>query len=359
MNKKFLIFSLTVFMISILNLFNNKELIYFNKISKVNNNILNILDEKYLSLKNEFYDTNEIEVTKFNEKKYVYPLGKVVGVKATTEGVLVIGHEDDSVEYIGGIKIGDSIIKINDEKIENVEQISNILSKTNDDKIKVTVKRDGEVLEELVKIKINDKNKRLGFWVRDKISGIGTMTFFDPESNIYKGIGHPITDSDTNELLDIKHGNLYLPKSLKVNKSNKNKVGFLEGEFDFLSPIGNFDNNNKYGINANLNLENKSHLIEVATKEDIKLGDAYILFEDEYINSYLVEIIDINFKNDYNKQILIKIKDEKLLDYTGGIVQGMSGSPLIQNNKIIGALTHVFKEDTKKGYCIFIGEMLE
>lgn len=296
------------------------------------------------------------------EKRYVYPMGKIIGLKATTEGVLVIGYEDDNFEYIGGIKVGDSIIEINGEKIQNVNQIPKMLQNVTSETIRVKVKRDGNYEEELVKIKNDNGKRRLGFWVRDKISGMGTITLYDPKSKKFKGIGHAITDTDTNELLEIKSGKLYNPKSINIVKSSEKNIGYIDGDFDFLSPIGSFYDNNNYGINANLNLKNNNNsLVEVASKEDVKIGDAYILFEDKNrnISTYSIKIKDLDFENSNNRQIMIEITDKDLLDYTGGIIQGMSGSPIIQNNKIIGALTHVSKDDKKKGYCIFIDEMLE
>lgn len=329
---------------------------------------LGILPVVFLLILGLFYKENNINKEKhtlaYNEtkdKKYVYPMGKVVGLKATTEGVLVIGYEDDDIEYIGGIKIGDSIVEINGEKIENVNEISKILQNTNSENIKVKVKRYGLYEEKLVKIKNINGQKRLGFWVRDKISGIGTMTFYDPNSKTFKGIGHPIVDADTNELLEIKSGKLYDPKTIKITKSSEKNIGYIDGDFDFSNPIGSFYDNNSYGINANLNIKNNNNsLIEVATKEDIHIGDAYILFEDNNrnISTYSINVVDIDLES-VNRQITIEITDKKLLDYTGGIVQGMSGSPIIQNNKIIGALTHVSKDDKKIGYGIFIDEMLE
>lgn len=293
------------------------------------------------------------------EPKYVYSIGKVVGIKAETEGVLVIGYENDDSEYIGGIKIGDTILEIDNKKIENVNQIPEILKNIDNSKVEVLIKRDDEYKKELVKI--DKKNSRLGLWVRDKVSGIGTLTFYDVENEKFKGIGHPITDSDTNELLDIKIGNIYYPQNISIKKPNGN-VGYIKGEFDFKNPIGNFKNNYNYGISADINLKTDDYqMIELGNKYDIKTGKAYILFEnkDRKVESYEIKIDEIYLENKDSKQILLEIVDKSLLDYTGGIVQGMSGAPIIQDNKIIGAITHVFKDDAKKGYGIFIDEMIE
>ena len=138
------------------------------------------------------YLSNSIEAINMRteNKKYVYPLGEIVGIKATTDGVLVIGYED--IEYIGGIEKGDNIIAINDIKIENVQDISRILEDINKDEIKVTLIRDEKFIDENIKLKKDGENKRLGLWVRDKISGIGTLTFYDPQESVFKGIGHAI-----------------------------------------------------------------------------------------------------------------------------------------------------------------------
>ena len=299
----------------------------------------------------------------YENKKYVYPLGNIVGIKATTDGVLVVGFEDDSVEYIGGIKVGDNIIKINNEKINSIDDVSKILNNTKEDYVEVTFERNNKYNSEVIKVNREDKTPRLGLWVRDKVSGIGTMTFYNPNTSEFSGIGHAITDVDTNKLLNIKQGYIYNPKSIEITKGTSAKIGQIKGEFNTINPIGEFNNNNSFGISGKLISENNKHiqLIEVAKEKDIKLGKAYILFEDKNrnITSYDVEITQINYDSKEHKNFVIEVVDDKLIDYTGGIVQGMSGTPIIQNNKIIGAITHVFKDNYKKGYGIFINEMIE
>ena len=290
------------------------------------------------------YLSNSIEAInmKAMNKKYVYPLGEIVGIKATTDGVLVIGYEEENIEYIGGIEKGDNIIAINDIKIENVQDISEILEDVNEDEVKISLIRDENCIDENIKLKKYGKNKRLGLWVRDKISGVGTITFYDPQEAVFKGIGHAIIDSDTNELLKIKQGYLY-------------------GDFDLKSPIGEFKCNSNFGITGIYNSEKKksTQLMEVGSEKDINLGKAYILLEDKNKNtvSYDINIIDISTDEQSTRQISIEVTDDRLINYTGGIIQGMSGAPIIQDNKLIGAVTHVIKDNPKKGYGIFIEEM--
>ena len=311
------------------------------------------------------YLSNSIEAINMRNvnKKYAYPLGEIVGIKATTDGVLVIGYEDEDIEYIGGIEKGDNIVAINDIKIENVQDISEILEDVNKDEVKVTLTRDENCIDENVKLKNDGENKRLGLWVRDKISGVGTITFYDPQESVFKGIGHAITDSDTNELLKIKQGYIYIPKNLNVEKGTNEKTGYLYGDFDLENPIGEFKYNSDFGITGIYNSEKKKsiQLMEVGSEKDIKLGKAYILLEDQNKNivSYDININNLSTDKQSTRQISIEVTDDRLINYTGGIIQGMSGAPIIQNNKLIGAVTHVIKDNPKKGYGIFIEEMIK
>lgn len=297
------------------------------------------------------------------EVKYVYPFGKIIGVKANTDGMLVIGYEEDDVEYIGGIKKGDNIIEINDQKVSSSNDVSSILRNVKSDKVKIKFERDNKYKTDYIKIKHENGTVKLGLWVREKISGIGTITYCDPNNLKFKAVGHAITDEDTNECLKISQGDIYELSNIQINKGSKNNVGKIKGDIITSIPIGKFRNNSNYGISGNMTgkINTDVQLIEVGKREDIKLGNAHILFEDKdrNITSYDVKIKSFvnDKKNDRN--MIIEIIDKDLINYTGGIVQGMSGAPIIQNNKIIGALTHVFKDNPKKGYGIFIEEMIE
>jgi len=298
-----------------------------------------------------------------NETKYVYPFGKVVGIKATTDGALVVGYEEENIEYIGGIQKGDNIVKINGQKINNSQDITNILEKLKEDDVDITFERNNKYSTQTIKIKHRDGKSKLGLWVRDKISGVGTVTFYDPVNSKFKAIGHAITDTDTNGFLKIKQGNIYNPTSIEIIKASDNKVGQIKGEFSTENSIGNFNNNSNFGISGNMTgeINTERQLVEVGKREDIKLGKAYILFEDKDRNiiSYDIQIKSFVEDRKSDRDMVIEVVDEDLMNYTGGIIQGMSGAPIIQNNKIIGAITHVFREDSKKGYGIFIDEMIE
>lgn len=315
-----------------------------------------LVKEKYSSTIEAFKKNDVFEQT------YVYPLGNIIGVKANTDGVLVIGYEETNVEYIGGIQKGDNIVKINDKYISSSEDVTRILNELKVNEINITFERKDKCITETIKTKYKDGKYTLGLWVRDKISGIGTATFYDPNLKQFKGIGHAITDEDTNQLLKIKEGKIYRPVNIEIIKASNSKSGKIKGDFSTIDYIGSFYNNSKFGISGSMNSEKyeEVQLIEVANSKDVKLGKAIILFEDEKrnIKSYNIEITSINNEEKNGKNMVIEVNDDKLINYTGGIVQGMSGAPIIQNNKIIGAITHVFRDNPKKGYGIFIDEML-
>ena len=190
------------------------------------------------------------------------------------------------------------------------------------------------------------------------------MTFYNPEDNTFSAIGHAIKDIDTNELIKVKNGNIYNAKDIEIIKGDDGCVGQIKANFNVDKSIGNFNNNDDFGINGKLTTYDnggKHKILEVSDKKDVRAGPASILFQnkDGIIEEYKVVIKKINNKDrKYGKDMIVEIVDDRLIDYTGGIIQGMSGAPIIQNNKIIGALTHVFLDNSKIGYGIFIDKMI-
>ena len=316
------------------------------------------------SLKTFFYSKNILETFKeenIQKKQYVYPLGNIVGIKADTNGALVIGFEDEKVESIGGLKIGDNIISIEGEKVNNSEDITDIINKLKKDEINVLFERNNVIKKAKIKTKKENNKYKLGLWIRDKISGIGTLTCYNPLTNEFYAIGHGICDMDTEKLLKIKEGNIYNTSNIEILKNDKNNAGQIKAVINYNNSVGNFFINSNNGIKGSFNNYKNNFdlpLIEIGTRNDIKCGDAYILFQSNTGNIEPYEIkIEKIIREENN--MLIKVVDDKLIEYTGGIVKGMSGAPIIQNNKLIGSLTYVFKHNSKKGYGIFIDEMLK
>ena len=318
----------------------------------------------YIIISNNTKDKTIIEAFKneYNdEKQFVYPLGTIVGIKAYTNGVLVIGFEKEDIEYIGGIKIGDSIVAIENEKINDSSDITKILNKVCKDEVEIEYERNNKLQSSKIKTKFENNKYKLGIWVRDKISGIGTLTCYNPKKNEFYAIGHGICDMDTDRLLSIKEGNIYKTSNIQIYKKDNDSIGQLKGIIDYNKSIGKFNINTNSGIKgsfSNYSTELNLPLVEIGNRDDVKIGDAYILFQSKsgIVKSYKIKIEKI-IKEENN--MLIKVIDNDLINYTGGIVKGMSGAPIIQNNKLIGSLTYVFKHNTKKGYGIFIDEMLK
>lgn len=313
--------------------------------------------------------TNTIPTTK------VIPLGNLVGLKLYTEGVLVVGMseikgEDNKIYKPyeeAGIQQGDSIIEINDTKINTTEELISCVSKCNGKAIDVTYIKDGKILEtKIMPIKTSDDIYKIGLWVRDAEAGIGTATFYQKQSNSFVALGHGIQDIDTEELVDISSGELVTSEILTIDKGEKDKPGKIQGSIENSKKIGKIYSNTEFGIygeTTNTSKLNISELeeIEVASRNEIELGKATVMctLEDDVRDEYEVEIQKIYINNnENNKSMLVKVTDKKLLDKTGGIIQGMSGSPIIQNGKLIGALTHVLVSDPTKGYALFADTMI-
>lgn len=315
----------------------------------------------------------EIHVEKTSHKELI-PGGIPVGIYVKTKGVLVIGtspvadtsgNEAEPAKYL--LKSGDYIEAVNGEKIDTKEELVKKINTDGKEKLILTLNRDGEIIELAMNAVMTGEDAyKIGVWVRDDIAGVGTMTFSDRQGN-YGALGHGVSDADTSTLIDMEKGLLYKTNLIGIVKGTKGVPGELSGVINYNGQycLGSVEKNTKAGVYGKLN-ELPSELMQVPEipvgyKQEIRLGKAEIIctLEDEKKN-YEIEITRMNYNaGEVNKGIQFVVTDEELLSKTGGIVQGMSGSPIIQDGKIIGAVTHVFVQDASKGYGIFIENMLE
>ena len=305
----------------------------------------------------------------------VIPMGEIIGIKLYTSGVLVVGTS--KIEGADGgiykpyenidIKEGDSITKIDDVYINSTEELIEAINTKNGKEVKITYMSNNQEKEGTIKpIKDRQGNYKIGLWVRDSAAGVGTVTFYNEDTKCFAALGHAITDIDTGEILSTSSGEIDIAKILSIVKGKKEEPGRIEGTINSDFTIGSIYNNTKFGIfgviknpqNIKLDFNKK---MKVASRNEIKLGEATCLSGiDGEIKEYKLEITKIYQNNNYdNKSMLINITDENLIEKTGGIVQGMSGTPIIQNGKFVGAITHVLVNNPTVGYAVFGDLMLK
>ncbi|WP_371925083.1 SpoIVB peptidase [Halobacillus sp. A1] len=307
------------------------------------------------------------------------PGGQSVGVELQTKGVLVVGHhlvsEDKNKQTSPGeyadIQVGDILLKGNGKELNHMEDLSTVVAESgeNDKEIKFDVKRGEETFQATIKPEVNPKEDKyqIGLYVRDSAAGIGTMTFYDPETKKYGALGHVIADMDTKKPIEIHEGTIVNSRVTSIQKGNQGVPGEKRAEFSLTDDrMGTITKNSSFGVFGELEQAIKndkySEGLPIALDEEIKEGPAEIMtvLNGEDLQSFDVEIVR-NMPKDspVTKGMIVKITDPELLDKTGGIVQGMSGSPIIQDGKIIGAVTHVFVNDPTSGYGVHIEWMLE
>lgn len=318
--------------------------------------------------------TMQVDVVPYRE---VVACGNTVGVKLKIDGILVVGMSD--IETIegnkeipakeAGIKPGDLITDVNGKSIHSIEELINEIENSNGNEIKVKYRRGNKTdyVSMNPKKSVEDNKYHVGMWVRDSTAGIGTLTFYDPKTNAFGALGHGITDIDTGSLMPVEEGEIVESNILTIVKGRSGNPGELKGVLiEERRELGLIRKNSPYGIYGVLNKDMlgkfPSKLYPVGLRNEVEVGDAKILanIDGKTIEEYEIEIQKIS-KNTTNRQkgMVIKIKDSKLLEQTGGIVQGMSGSPIIQNGKLVGAVTHVLVNDPTRGYGIFIENMLK
>lgn len=300
----------------------------------------------------------------------VVPSGECIGVKLYSGGLIAVGTvsfktkngDNASPAVNAGVKPGDIIEALNGENVEGISDFTKKLDKTTD-KCKISILRGDEHRELEVYPQIcEDGHRRMGIMVRDSAAGIGTMTFYEKASGKYAALGHGISDSDTDVLIPVRQGKLYETMILGINKGEKGAPGEIVGAINEKNTLGDCTLNTNIGLYGNVNGVNLDvNGMEIASKSQVQKGRATVIctLDDSGAHEYELEIVNINrMRNNGTKSMIIKVTDPQLLKKTGGIIQGMSGSPIIQNDRLVGAVTHVFVNDPQKGYGIFAENML-
>ena len=319
---------------------------------------------------------NEGAIPTINQEKEIklVPLGIPAGIYIRAKGVMVLdtgmvtdldGVKQEPTENL--IKKGDYIVAFNGQSVDSIEQFNSMIQENESHSCTLTIMRnDKEVEVKIEPVQTGIEIYKLGIWVRQDAQGIGTLTFVEEEGN-FGALGHGITDVDTNETIEIQEGRLYGTDILAIVKGKSGEPGELVGDINYYesSVLGKIETNNESGIFGFLDDVKKFYksekAIPAADHSEVKEGPAFIrCYVDGECMDYGIEIENVDKKNrEEQKDMVIKIVDERLLEKTNGIVQGMSGSPIIQDGKLVGAVTHVLVNDPTRGYGIFIENMLD
>ena len=280
---------------------------------------------------------------------YVIAGGENIGIELNSKGIIIVGTysiNNTNPAKEAGLQNGDKIIKINSKDVDTIKDMITTIENSNNNKL---VKSEGDIY-------------KTGLYVKDSITGVGTLTYIDPNTKLFGALGHEIIEKNTGQKLEIKDGKIYSSTVTGVTRSSIGSPGEKNARYDSSKIFGNvFENTNKgiFGTYTS-DIPNKK-LYAVAKDSDISTGKASIftVVNNDKVEEFTINIIKINNNDAVTKNILFEVTDKNLLDLTGGIVQGMSGSPIIQGDYIIGAVTHVVVDDPTKGYGIFITKMLE
>ncbi len=299
--------------------------------------------------------------------------GMPVGIYMETDGVLVL--DTQAIEGMDGqehepahnlVKSGDYIVGINQENISKKDDLIEVLKNLTDTEVVLTLRREDEMLDvRLEAVEDEPNDYKLGIWVRDNVQGLGTITFLTQNSR-FGALGHGIHDADTSLLMEIEEGSLYKTSIRSILKGDYGIPGSMEGliVYNSFNRLGSIDKNTEAGIYGVVDrideLFEEQIPVQVASRNAIQPGDAVIrCYLEDQIHEYSISITGVDPEpREINKGIVFQVTDQELLDKTGGIIQGMSGSPILQNGKLVGAVTHVFVNDPTKGYGIFAETML-
>lgn len=292
----------------------------------------------------------------------IIPGGQTLGIEVKNNGIIVIGfYRVNGKLNNNNLKVGDIITKINGSNVHNIDEMVDFISKNiNDNKVTLTITRDNKEINKEFVLENIDGNYKTGLYVKDSITGIGTLSYIDPETKIYGALGHEIIETTTNKLIEVKTGTIFKTSITTIDKSVKGLAGTKNAKFYPSINYGTVTSNTNKGIYGIYKSDiSDKKVLEVGKYHDIKAGKAYIrtVINGNKEEDFEIDIDRVN--NNDVKNIHFKITSTELLNKTGGVVQGMSGSPIIQDNKIIGAVTHVIIDNPSTGYGILITNMLE
>lgn len=295
---------------------------------------------------------------------YIIASGQNIGISLNADHVIIVGSYDVNGKNILNtslLRIGDKLISINNKEIKSINDLQNIMNNLSSEKINITYERDNKRYNTEVTLFKEGNTYKTGLYVKDNIKGVGTLTFIDPETKIFGALGHEILEKTTKSKFDIDSGVIYYSEVTGIIKSTDGKPGEKNARNDSETIYGSVKENTHKGIFGIYTDEiNENKLYKVAQNSEVYVGPAKILTvtEKDVVSEYEIKILNVNANAD-TKNILFEVTDQSLLEKTGGIVQGMSGSPIIQNDNIVGAVNYVLVDDTKKGYGIFITNMLK
>lgn len=301
----------------------------------------------------------------------VIPLGKAVGIKLFSDGVLVVGlspvETEEGASYPGrdcGLKAGDVITHINGGEVDTIEQVQALVTSCEDEPLTIQAVRGQRQLQLTAEAVENSQGVwQLGVWLRDSMAGIGTMTFYDPASGVFGALGHGINDVDTAMLMPLESGSIMPASVSEVKKGESGAPGELHGQFDLTRDLGTLYANTNLGIFGQMPgamVGSAVEPVEVAARDQVETGPATILsnIRGDEVEEFAVRITHIYPEGDGTRSMMVEVTDPGLLAATGGIVQGMSGSPILQNGRLVGAVTHVLVNDPTRGYGILADNML-
>lgn len=292
---------------------------------------------------------------------FLVPVGRVVGLELREPVVTVADFDGDlgADAKASGLRVGDAIVAIGDTPVSSVEEVRNALARS-DGSVSMEIRRGSQTKRLKLKPKITEDGPRLGVYLREGITGIGTVTWYDPDTGRFGALGHGVGSAD-GELMEITGGSAYPAQVASVKKGKSGEPGQLRGSLQSREPLGSLMKNTGQGVFGEAEQGWAGEPVPVAAPGDVHTGDAQIVstVEGDTVREYSVSILKIYPKTQGNsRNILLKVTDPALLEATGGIVQGMSGSPILQDGKLVGAVTHVLVGDPTTGYGIFIDNML-